>query len=272
MEKFTMHVKRIASIAALSVLLGTCVPVMAGQGQEKEKEKQGKGEKREGKPQQAEPRGQQQRGGPPAQQERARPQSREQQHQPQAQQSPRPQAGPPQQQHRAQDEQRQRQQREQSRPQPQQQAPRRQEQRSYQAPPQRSRQDAMSWQQKRGWVRPGAWQGQRDWQQSRARHWETEHREWRQRGGYGGYFIPADRYSLQFGPQHYFRIRSRPVMYMGFPRFEYGGFSFMMVDPWPEYWAENWYDQDDVYVEYDDGYYLYNRQYPRVRLAITVVL
>ena len=43
-------------------------------------------------------------------------------------------------------------------------------------------------------------------------------------------------------------------------------------DPYPESWSENWYDSDDVYVDYDDGYYLYNRRQPRVRLAISIVL
>jgi hypothetical protein len=49
----------------------------------------------------------------------------------------------------------------------------------------------------------------------------------------------------------------------------------MMVDPWPEYWSNNWYASDDVYVgydDYDDGYYLYNRRYPGDAIAITVVL
>lgn len=45
-----------------------------------------------------------------------------------------------------------------------------------------------------------------------------------------------------------------------------------MVDPYPEYWADNWYDFDDVYVVYDDGYYLYDSHYPQVRLAITIVM
>jgi len=63
-----------------------------------------------------------------------------------------------------------------------------------------------------------------------------------------------------------------PSIYMGYPRFSYGGFSFMLVDPWPEYWAQNWYDTDDVYIDYDNGYYLYNRRYPDVRLAVTVAL
>jgi hypothetical protein len=43
------------------------------------------------------------------------------------------------------------------------------------------------------------------------------------------------------------------------------------TSPWPEYWADDWYDNDDVYVVYsEDGYYLYNRRYPRDRIAITV--
>jgi hypothetical protein len=43
------------------------------------------------------------------------------------------------------------------------------------------------------------------------------------------------------------------------------------MDPWPEYWSDDWYDNDDVYVDYyEDGYYLYNPRYPRDRIAITV--
>jgi len=59
---------------------------------------------------------------------------------------------------------------------------------------------------------------------------------------------------------------------MGYPRFYYGGFSFLMVDPWPEYWADDWYYTNDVYIAYDDGYYLCNPRYPQVRLAVTVLL
>ncbi len=36
--------------------------------------------------------------------------------------------------------------------------------------------------------------------------------------------------------------------------------------------GRDWYDSDDVYIDYDDGYYLYNRRYPQIRLAITVIL
>jgi hypothetical protein len=46
----------------------------------------------------------------------------------------------------------------------------------------------------------------------------------------------------------------------------------MMVDPWPYDWSQDWYAADDVYVGYDDGYYLYNRMHPGEAIAITVVL
>jgi hypothetical protein len=138
--------------------------------------------------------------------------------------------------------------------------------------PQRTQQEARAWQARRGWLQKGGWQGRATWLQDRAQLWSSEHRTWTQRGGYGGYYIPQDRFRLSFGSQHFFRLSGCPIISSGYPRFEHGGFSFLLVDPWPEYWAENWYDYDDVYIDYDDGYYLNNRTYPQVRLAITVAL
>jgi len=84
----------------------------------------------------------------------------------------------------------------------------------------------------------------------------------------GGGRIPDDRFRSNFGREHSFRIGS-PRMIGGYSRFEYGGFSFGFVDPWPE----NWYYVDDVYVDFMDGeYYLYNPYYPGVRIAICVVV
>jgi hypothetical protein len=46
---------------------------------------------------------------------------------------------------------------------------------------------------------------------------------------------------------------------------------FNVVDPWPEYWAADWYDTDDVYILYTDGgYYLADQRYPGVLLAVNV--
>ena len=84
--------------------------------------------------------------------------------------------------------------------------------------------------------------------------------------------FPRTRYRGYFGPDHGFRMSSYPVAVVGgYPRFQYGGYSFSVVDPWPEYWSDNWYDNDDVYIDYSgDGYYLYNRRYPQDRIAFNV--
>jgi hypothetical protein len=112
------------------------------------------------------------------------------------------------------------------------------------------------------------------WQDDRAHSWQSEHRTWQQRGGYNGYRVPDDRFRSYYGQDHGFRIDSLPVMVVGgYRRFQYGGYWFGLVDPWPEYWTSDWYDRDDVYVDYyGDGYYLYNRRYPGDRIAISFYL
>jgi hypothetical protein len=58
-----------------------------------------------------------------------------------------------------------------------------------------------------------------------------------------------------------------------YPRFQYDGFWFSVLDPWPEYWAENWYGNDFMYIEYSgDGYYLRNRRHPHDRIALAVYM
>jgi hypothetical protein len=155
------------------------------------------------------------------------------------------------------------------------QQPKPQEAHQTQAPQQGhpTQQQASAWQQQRGWLKQGGgWQAHTTWQQNGDKNWNSDHRTWAQRGGYGGYFIPQDTYNLSFGSQHWFQLGSMPTVYMGYPRFSYGGFSFILVDPWPGSWVENWYAVDDVYIDYDGGYYLCNRSYPGIRLAIAVSL
>jgi hypothetical protein len=80
--------------------------------------------------------------------------------------------------------------------------------------------------------------------------------------------IPDDRFRANFGQEHVFVI-NEPVMVGGFSRFQYGGFWFGFVNPWP---AE-WYYTDNVYVDFiDGGYYLCNPYYPGARVAISVVI
>jgi outer membrane biosynthesis protein TonB len=85
-------------------------------------------------------------------------------------------------------------------------------------------------------------------------------------GGQGR--IPDDRFRASFGEGHTFSIGS-PRVVDGYSRFQYGGFWFGFVQPWPD----GWYYTDNVYVDYiDGGYYLYNPYYPGVRMSICVVL
>jgi len=80
--------------------------------------------------------------------------------------------------------------------------------------------------------------------------------------------IPDDRFRSNFGRQHEFRIGS-PRLVGGYSRFQYGGYWFGFVQPWPA----GWYYTDDVYVDYiDGGYYLCNPSYPGTRISIAVVL
>ena len=110
------------------------------------------------------------------------------------------------------------------------------------------------------------------WQQHRANNWQSDHRSWQQRGGYHGYRVPDARYRGYFGSGHAFFIRGLPFMVVGgYPRFQYNGYWLSVVDPWPQQWGNDWYDNDQVYVDYSDGgYYLYNRSYPGVGIAVSI--
>jgi uncharacterized protein HemX len=52
-------------------------------------------------------------------------------------------------------------------------------------------------------------------------------------------------------------------------RFQYGGYWFGFVDPWPSNWL---YTQDVYVVDIGGVYYLCNASYPGVNLAISVTL
>jgi len=110
------------------------------------------------------------------------------------------------------------------------------------------------------------------WQQHRSQNWQSDHRNWHQRGGYRGYRVPEYRYRGYFGPSHGFRIGGLPFLVVGgYPRFQYQGYWISAVDPWPSGWGDDWYDNDDVYVSYEDnGYYMYNRSYPGQGIAINI--
>src|ERR1700683_5266462 len=80
--------------------------------------------------------------------------------------------------------------------------------------------------------------------------------------------IPDDRFRANFGESHTFVI-NEPVLVGGYSRFQYSGFWFGFVEPWPD----GWYYTDNVYVDYVDGeYFLINPYYPGARVGISVIL
>ena len=85
-------------------------------------------------------------------------------------------------------------------------------------------------------------------------------------GGKGGH-IPDDKFRAQFGHGHHFRAQG--VIVSGQPQFQYGGYSFELVDAWPADWAYT----DDCYIDYIDGeYFLFDLMHPGVRIALIVMM
>jgi hypothetical protein len=80
--------------------------------------------------------------------------------------------------------------------------------------------------------------------------------------------IPDDKFRANFGRQHTFSI-GHPQIVGGQPHFQYGGYSFQIVDAWPAGWAYT----DNCYIDYIDGeYFIFDLLHPGVRLAITVIM
>jgi hypothetical protein len=273
-------VRVILATSAVFLLLGWAAPADShqdqqdkGKGQEKrqEQEKPAKQDQPQTNRQQGQQRQQaqapreqpqhQQRG---QQRQQAQAPREQPQHQQRGQQRQQAQAPSEQQQHQQQQAQGQQQRQQQDNSANRQQARTQQDQQRQQRPQQsyRSAQERSLDQARRQQV---AWQGER------AHSWQSEHRTWQQRGGYNGYRVPEERFRGYYGQDHGFRIYSLPVVYVGGQRrFQYGGYWFGLVDPWPEYWSNDWYDSDDMYVDYSgDGYYLYNRSHPGDRIAIS---
>jgi hypothetical protein len=87
-------------------------------------------------------------------------------------------------------------------------------------------------------------------------------------GGQRGGHIPDDKFRANFGRQHTVVI-NRPTIVEGQPRFQYGGYWFNIVDPWPADWAYT----DECYIDFVDGeYFLFDLLHPGVRVALFVVL
>lgn len=85
------------------------------------------------------------------------------------------------------------------------------------------------------------------------------------RGNYAHGRISDDRYASNFGSGHSFHVNRGDYDRR---RFEYGGYSFGFIDPWPIGWGYS----DDVYVVYDGGgYFMYDRFHPGLRISVNIL-
>ena len=102
-------------------------------------------------------------------------------------------------------------------------------------------------------------------QQGRAQQAKPEPQAQRASGNRGGR-IPDDRFKANFGREHTFHVSEGDYRNH---RFQYGGYWFGFVDPWPSNWL---YTQDVFVVEIDGVYYLCNPMYPGVNIALSFTL
>lgn len=85
------------------------------------------------------------------------------------------------------------------------------------------------------------------------------------RGNYAHGRISDARYASSFGSGHSFHVNRGEYDRR---RFEYGGYSFGFIDPWPIGWGYS----DDVYVVYaGGGYYMYDRFHPGLRISVNIL-
>jgi hypothetical protein len=87
-----------------------------------------------------------------------------------------------------------------------------------------------------------------------------------QRAGNGR--IPDDKFKAHFGREHTFHV-GHPTVVEGHPRFQYGGYSFIIAQPWPTGWG---YDDDVYVIDVNGVYYLMDVAHPGVQLELQVVL
>lgn len=104
-------------------------------------------------------------------------------------------------------------------------------------------------------------------QQEQQRPEHPQYSEAQQANGKGRH-IPDDKFRAHFGRAHTVVIH-QPVIVEGQPRFQFGGYWFVISDPWPADWAYT----DQCYIDYVDGdYFLFDLLHPGVRVALFVVM
>jgi len=84
----------------------------------------------------------------------------------------------------------------------------------------------------------------------------------------GGGRIPDGTYKAHFGREHTFHV-GHPTIVEGRPRFQYGGYSFIIAQPWPTGWG---YDDDVYVIDVNGVYYLVDLAHPGAQLELQILL
>jgi hypothetical protein len=86
-----------------------------------------------------------------------------------------------------------------------------------------------------------------------------------------GKHIPDDKFRASFGRQHTFKVNrviNQTTIVPGQTQFVTGGFTFVVLDPWPSEFLVT----DDCFIDFIDGdYFLVDVFHPEVRVALLVV-
>jgi len=78
--------------------------------------------------------------------------------------------------------------------------------------------------------------------------------------------IPDAKFRANFGRQHTVVIH-QPVIVQGQPRFQFGGYWFIISEPWPAGWAYT----DECYIDFVDGeYVLLDLLHPGMQVVLVV--
>jgi hypothetical protein len=82
--------------------------------------------------------------------------------------------------------------------------------------------------------------------------------------------IPDPKFKANFGRQHTFAVKkviNTTTVVPGQTQFVYGGYTFIILDPWPSEWLFT----DDCYIDYvDDEYFLIDVFHPGIRIVLFV--
>jgi outer membrane biosynthesis protein TonB len=104
----------------------------------------------------------------------------------------------------------------------------------------------------------------RDNNQAQPQQQQQNSRQYAQESHSKGKRIPPQKFQANFGRAHHFQVKHLEEG----RRFEYSGYSFEVVEPWPADWS---YDDKYCIEQHEDIYYLVDILHPSIHVLVIVV-